>query len=87
MTAMVTRPDGSRAQTALGEEAPGELSGAIVRQPGTYYIEVKSAEIPRPVRFHPSPTPSVRQSRRNCRGPNRITDSPGASRNKQLEDG
>ena len=45
VTAMVTRPDGSRAQTALGEEAPGELAGAIdAPAPGTYYIEVKSAD-------------------------------------------
>jgi Ca-activated chloride channel homolog len=45
VTAMITRPDGSRTQTALGEEAPGELSGAIdAPQPGTYYIEVKSAD-------------------------------------------
>jgi Ca-activated chloride channel family protein len=45
VTASVTRPDGSRSQTALGEEAPGELAGAIdAPQPGTYYIEVKSAD-------------------------------------------
>ncbi len=44
MTAIVTRPDGSKAQIALGEEAPGELAGAIdAPQPGTYYIEVKSS--------------------------------------------
>lgn len=45
VTAMVTRPDGSRTQTALGEEAPGELAGAIdAPEPGTYYIEVKSTD-------------------------------------------
>jgi Ca-activated chloride channel family protein len=45
MTATVTRPDGTRATTALGEEAPGELAGAIdAPAPGTYYIEVKSAD-------------------------------------------
>ena len=45
VTAMVTRPDGSKTQTALGEEAPGELAGAIdAPEPGTYYIEVKSAD-------------------------------------------
>lgn len=45
VTATVTRPDGSHAQTALGEEAPGELAGAIdALEPGTYYIEVKSAD-------------------------------------------
>jgi hypothetical protein len=45
VTATVTRPDGSRAQTALGEEAPGEMAGAIdAPEPGTYYIEVKSAD-------------------------------------------
>ena len=45
VTAMVTRPDGSRTQTALGEEAPGELAGAIdAPEPGTYYIEVKSVD-------------------------------------------
>ena len=45
VTAMVTRPDGSRSQTALGEEAPGELAGAIdAPEPGTYYIEVKSSD-------------------------------------------
>ncbi len=45
VTAMVTRPDGSRTLTALGEEAPGELAGAIdAPEPGTYYIEVKSAD-------------------------------------------
>jgi Ca-activated chloride channel homolog len=45
VTATVTRPDGTRAATALGEEAPGELAGAIdAPEPGTYYIEVKSAD-------------------------------------------
>ncbi|HLX38436.1 MAG TPA: hypothetical protein VKR29_11570, partial [Candidatus Binataceae bacterium] len=45
VTATVTRPDGSRTQTALGEEAPGELAGAIdASEPGTYYIEVKSTD-------------------------------------------
>jgi uncharacterized membrane protein len=45
VTATVTRPDGSHAQTVLGEEAPGELAGMIdAPEPGTYYIEVKSAD-------------------------------------------
>src|ERR1019366_8338638 len=45
VTATVTRPDGSRTQTALGEEAPGELAGAInAPEPGTYYLEIKSAD-------------------------------------------
>jgi Ca-activated chloride channel family protein len=45
VTAMVTHPDGSHTQTALGEEAPGELAGAIdAATPGTYYIEVKSTD-------------------------------------------
>jgi Ca-activated chloride channel homolog len=45
VTATVTRPDGSKTQTVLGEEAPGELAGAIdAPEPGTYYIEVKSAD-------------------------------------------
>jgi Ca-activated chloride channel family protein len=45
VTAIVTRPDGSHAVTALGEEAPGELAGAIdAPSPGTYYIEVKSTD-------------------------------------------
>ena len=36
---------GPSAQTTLGEEAPGELAGAIdAAEPGTYYIEVKSAD-------------------------------------------
>jgi len=44
VTAIVTRPDGSKTVTALGEEAPGELAGAIdAAEPGTYYIEVKSS--------------------------------------------
>ncbi len=46
VTALVTRPDGSKTETALGQEAPGELSGAIdAPAPGTYYIEVKSADL------------------------------------------
>ena len=49
MTATVTRPDGTHAATALGEEAPGELAGAIdAPEPGTYYIEVKSADAKAP---------------------------------------
>jgi Ca-activated chloride channel homolog len=45
VTATVTRPDGTRAMTALGEEAPGELAGSIdAPEPGTYYIEMKSAD-------------------------------------------
>lgn len=45
VTATVTHPDGSRTLTTLGEEAPGELAGAIdAAEPGTYYIEVKSSD-------------------------------------------
>jgi uncharacterized membrane protein len=45
VTAIVTRPDGTRTLITLGEEAPGELAGAIdAAEPGTYYIEVKSSD-------------------------------------------
>ena len=44
MTVMVTRPDGSQAETALTEEVAGELSGSIeAASPGNYYFEVRSA--------------------------------------------
>ncbi|HEY6417865.1 MAG TPA: VWA domain-containing protein [Candidatus Binataceae bacterium] len=43
VTALVTRPDGTKLETALNEEVPGEHSGTIdAAQPGTYYIEVRS---------------------------------------------
>lgn len=46
VTAIVTRPDGSKMETALNEEAPGELSGAIdAPAPGTYNIEIESADL------------------------------------------
>jgi uncharacterized membrane protein len=45
VTALVTRPDGSKSETPLNEEVPGELSGSIdAPQSGTYYIEVKSGD-------------------------------------------
>ncbi len=45
VTALVTRPDASKAETALFEEVPGELSGSIeAPHPGTYYLEIKSRE-------------------------------------------
>jgi uncharacterized membrane protein len=43
VTVLVTRPDGSRTETALSEEVAGELSGSIeAPAPGNYYIEVRS---------------------------------------------
>ncbi|HUO05471.1 MAG TPA: VWA domain-containing protein [Candidatus Binataceae bacterium] len=43
----VTRPGGGRAETALVEDAPGELSGSIdAPAPGDYYFEVRSASGP-----------------------------------------
>jgi Ca-activated chloride channel family protein len=43
VTVMVTRPDGSRTETALTEEVVGELSGSIdAPAPGNYYFEVRS---------------------------------------------
>jgi len=45
VTAIVTRPDGSKAETPLSEDVPGEFSSSIdAPQPGTYYMEVKSAD-------------------------------------------
>jgi len=43
VTVLVTRPDGSRAETALTEEVAGELGGSIeASAPGNYYFEVRS---------------------------------------------
>jgi uncharacterized membrane protein len=43
VTVMVTRPDGSKAETALTEEVAGELAGSIeAPAPGNYYFEVRS---------------------------------------------
>jgi Ca-activated chloride channel family protein len=43
VTVLVTRPDGSRAETALTEEVAGELVGSIeAPAPGNYYFEVRS---------------------------------------------
>ena len=43
VTVMVTRPDGSKAETALTEEVAGELAGSIeAPSPGNYYFEVRS---------------------------------------------
>jgi Ca-activated chloride channel family protein len=43
LTAIVTRPDRSRIETALSQRAPGEFSGSIeAGAPGTYYIELRS---------------------------------------------
>jgi hypothetical protein len=40
---MVTRPDGSKVETALTELVAGELSGSInAPAPGNYYFEVRS---------------------------------------------
>ena len=42
-TVLVTRPDGSRTETALSEDVAGELSGSIdAPAPGNYYLEVRS---------------------------------------------
>jgi Ca-activated chloride channel homolog len=41
VNAIVTRPDGSKVETTLSEDVPGELSGSIEAvQPGNYYFEV-----------------------------------------------
>jgi uncharacterized membrane protein len=43
VTVLVTRPGGSKTETPLSLEAPGELSGSIEAEaPGTYYLEVRS---------------------------------------------
>jgi len=43
VTVLVTRPDGTRTETALTEEVVGELSGSIdAPAPGNYYFEVRS---------------------------------------------
>ncbi|MGD0672787.1 MAG: VWA domain-containing protein [Candidatus Binatus sp.] len=43
VTVLVTRPNGTRTETALTEEVVGELSGSIdAPAPGNYYFEVRS---------------------------------------------
>ncbi|MGB8411282.1 MAG: VWA domain-containing protein [Candidatus Binatus sp.] len=43
VTVLVTRPDGTRTETALTEEVVGELSGSIdAPAPGNYYFEIRS---------------------------------------------
>ena len=44
VSATITRPDGSRVQSALSEEVPGELYGSFeAPRPGTYNISLKAA--------------------------------------------
>ena len=44
VSATITRPDGSRSQTALSEEVPGEIYGSFdAPRPGTYNITLKAA--------------------------------------------
>ncbi|HTQ23875.1 MAG TPA: VWA domain-containing protein [Candidatus Binataceae bacterium] len=44
VTAAITRPDGSRVQSALSEEVPGELYGSFdAPRPGTYNITLKAS--------------------------------------------
>lgn len=53
ITATVTRPGGNRAEVALSEVAPGELSAAIdAPKPGTYYIDLRSSD-PKREKFPP----------------------------------
>jgi len=41
INAIITRPDGSKVETMLSEDVPGELSGSIeAAQPGNYYFQV-----------------------------------------------
>ena len=43
LTTIVTRPDGTRIETALSEQVPGEFSGSIdAPAPGTYNISVRA---------------------------------------------
>ncbi len=43
VTVLVTRPDGSKAESALTEEVPGEFAGSIdAAASGNYYFEVRS---------------------------------------------
>ena len=43
VNALVTRPDGTRTETVLTEDVPGELSGAIsARDAGTYNVEIRA---------------------------------------------
>ncbi len=45
LTATVTRPDGSRVDTVLSQQVPGEFSGSIdAPTPGTYRIAIRSPE-------------------------------------------
>ncbi len=53
ITAVVTRPNGTRSDVVLSDVAPGELSAAIhAPTPGTYYIEVRSSD-PKREKFPP----------------------------------
>jgi Ca-activated chloride channel homolog len=53
VSATITRPDGSRVQSALSEEVPGELYGSFeAPRPGTYNISLKAA-IAQPLAFPP----------------------------------
>ncbi len=53
VSATVTRPDGTRVQSALSEEVPGELYGSFeAPRPGTYNIALK-AETAEPLAFPP----------------------------------
>ena len=52
--ATVIAPDGSRFETLLSQEAPGELSGSIeAPRPGTYNIELKTAHVANASAFPP----------------------------------
>ncbi|HYA35535.1 MAG TPA: VWA domain-containing protein, partial [Candidatus Binataceae bacterium] len=43
VTTITSHPDGSKTETALTEEAPGEFSGSVeAPAAGTYYLEIKS---------------------------------------------
>lgn len=54
LTAAVTRPDKSRVQTVLAQQAPGEFSGSIdARSPGTYYIDLRPPAGARIAKFPP----------------------------------
>lgn len=43
LTAIVTRPDSAKIETALSEQVPGEFAGSIdAPAPGAYYIEIRA---------------------------------------------
>jgi Ca-activated chloride channel family protein len=53
VSATITRPGGSRVQSALSEEVPGELYGSFeAPRPGTYHISLKAATA-QPLAFPP----------------------------------